>query len=535
MRNLAILFVLLWSTVAGAVPKVINFTGRLTTSSGPVNGAVNITLGLFTDAVGGKALWNELHNSVGADNGLVFLELGKGTTLDETVLDGRQLYLEITVENETLAPRLPLNSVPYAVRTDAATTADLLGGSITAADVVTSVNGGAGVVANRSSTNGVSVSLSSCTTTGQILKWNQSTSTWTCQADNDTPVTPGSGITVSGSTVSLTSCTTTGQILKWNATTSTWGCQADNGTTYTSGTGIAVNNGNTTISLASCTTTGQILKWNQSTSTWTCQADDSVAVTAGSGITVSGSTVSLTSCTTTGQILKWNQSTSTWTCQADNGATYTSGTGIAVNNTNTTISLASCTATGQILKWNQSTSTWTCQADDNTAPTAGSGIAVSGSTVSLTSCTATGQILKWNQSTSTWTCQADANTVVTAAAPLNITGGALSISGTGCSMGQVLQWNGAAFVCSSPFTTNSCTWRVVINSTAQNFVLATCPATKHVMSGGCDAAGAASVTDSRPGDPPGDGDAASTQTAWFCEFSTSTVNHTAYALCCNTI
>ena len=445
MRNLAILFVLLWSTVAGAVPKVINFTGRLTTSSGPVNGAVNITLGLFTDAVGGKALWNELHNSVGADNGLVFLELGKGTTLDETVLDGRQLYLEITVENETLAPRLPLNSVPYAVRTDAATTADLLGGSITAADVVTSVNGGAGVVANRSSTNGVSVSLSSCTTTGQILKWNQSTSTWTCQADNDTPVTPGSGITVSGSTVSLTSCTTTGQILKWNATTSTWGCQADNGTTYTSGTGIAVNNGNTTISLASCT------------------------------------------------------------------------------------------ATGQILKWNQSTSTWTCQADDNTAPTAGSGIAVSGSTVSLTSCTATGQILKWNQSTSTWTCQADANTVVTAAAPLNITGGALSISGTGCSMGQVLQWNGAAFVCSSPFTTNSCTWRVVINSTAQNFVLATCPATKHVMSGGCDAAGAASVTDSRPGDPPGDGDAASTQTAWFCEFSTSTVNHTAYALCCNTI
>src|SRR5262249_10650792 len=125
MRKLAILLVLLWSTAAEAVPSTINFTGRLTTSTGPVNGTVSIALGLFADPVGGNALWSESHTGVGADNGLVFLDIGSQTTLDERVLDGRRLYLEITVGSETLSPRLALNSVPYAVRTEAAATADL--------------------------------------------------------------------------------------------------------------------------------------------------------------------------------------------------------------------------------------------------------------------------------------------------------------------------------------------------------------------------------------------------------------------------
>src|SRR6185295_7082981 len=56
MRNLAILIVLLWSTAAGAVPNTINFTGRLSTSTGAVTGSVDITLRLFPAADGGTAL-----------------------------------------------------------------------------------------------------------------------------------------------------------------------------------------------------------------------------------------------------------------------------------------------------------------------------------------------------------------------------------------------------------------------------------------------------------------------------------------------
>jgi hypothetical protein len=438
MRNLAILLVLLWSTAAGAVPNTINFTGRLSTSTGAVTGSVDITLRLFPAADRGTALWSEVQRGVGADNGLVFLELGKGTTLDENVLDGRQLFLEIVIGNETLAPRLPLNSVPYAVRTEAAATADLLGGMFGASDVVTQVTGKDGVAAIKSG-NGVSVGLSTAgCTNGQVYKFNGTT--FACGADANNTYTGGNGITVSGTTVSLatTGCTN-GQVYKFNGTS--FACAADAGTNFTAGIGIDLTGGAIALNSSGC-------------------------------------------------------------------------------------------AAGSVWKFNGTT--FACQPDANTTYTGGNGITVSGTTVSLatTGCT-NGQVYKFNGTT--FACAADANTTLSATAPLNITNGTVSISGTGCTNGQFLKWNGSAFVCSSPFTASSCTWRVVTNSAAQNFLQATCPAPKHVMSGGCDAAGAASVTDSRPGDPPADGDAASTQTAWFCEFSASTVNHTAYALCCDTI
>ena len=269
MRNLAILLVLLWSTAAGAVPNTINFTGRLSTSTGPVTGSVDITLRLFPSADGGTQLWSEVQRGVGADNGLVFLELGKQTTLDENVLDGRQLFLEIVIGSEKLAPRLPLNSVPYAVRTETAATADLLGGSIAAGDVVTQVNGGAGVVATKSG-NGVSVSLTSCTSNGQILKW--SGSQWACGADNGTTYTTpsGSGIALTSSTIALTSCTSNGQILKWSGTQ--WACGTDSDTAPTATAPLAVSNNVVSLSGANCTT-GQVLKWNATTSTWACGSD----------------------------------------------------------------------------------------------------------------------------------------------------------------------------------------------------------------------------------------------------------------------
>jgi hypothetical protein len=217
MRNIAILLVLLWSTAAGAVPNTINFTGRLTTSAGPVNGAVNITLRLFADAEGGSALWTEGHTGVGADNGLVFLDLGTQTTLDENVLDGRRLFLEIAVGTETLAPRLALNSVPYAVRTEAAATADLLGGMFGASDVVTQVTGKDGVTATKSG-NGVSVGLStSSCSNGQVYKFNGTT--FACAADANNTYTAGAGINVTGTTIALstTGCAN-GSVWKFNGT-----------------------------------------------------------------------------------------------------------------------------------------------------------------------------------------------------------------------------------------------------------------------------------------------------------------------------
>jgi hypothetical protein len=444
MRSIAFALVLLWSAAAGAVPKTVNFTGRLTTSAGPVNGAVNITLKLFVDATGGTDLWNEVHNNVGADNGLVFLDIGSSTTLDDTVLDGRRLFLEITVGGETLSPRLAFNSVPYAVRTDAAATADLLGGSIGPGDVVTAVTGAAGLAATRTG-NTVTVGLTTTgCTSGQVFKFNGTT--FACAADAVGNLTAGNGIAISGTTISLatTGCTS-GQVYKFNGTT--FACAAD--------------------------------------------AVGSFTATAGNGIDITGTTISLatTGCTS-GQVYKFNGTS--FACAADAVGSFTA--------------------------------------------TAGNGIAVSGSTISLatTGC-ANGQVYKFNGTT--FACAADAVGLTTANAPLTLNGTTTTVSLAACtSNGQILRWNGTSWVCSADLSSSSCVWKVAMGASASTNQSAACPTGKHPVSGGCDAAGTSTVTQSRPFGPPTDGDAASSVTQWFCEFSAPALaGHTAYALCCDTI
>ena len=197
MKKIAIMLILLWSAVAGAVPNTISFSGRLATSTGPVTGSVNLTFKLYDAATAGTALWTETHSNLSTDDGLVFVDAGMLTTLDETILDGRKLYLEVTVETETLAPRLAINSVPYAVRAAAAKSADLLGGVIGPGDVITSVTGSSGVVATKTG-NAMAVSLSTTgCTSGQVYKYNGTT--FSCQPDANTTYTAGPGITISAS------------------------------------------------------------------------------------------------------------------------------------------------------------------------------------------------------------------------------------------------------------------------------------------------------------------------------------------------
>ena len=303
MRNLAILFVLLWSTAAGAVPSTINFTGRLTTLTGPVNGAVNITLRLFADAEGGNPLWSEAHTSVGADNGLVFLDVGTQTTLDENVLDGRRLFVEIAVGTETLAPRLALNSVPYAVRTQAAATADLLGGTVGAGDVVTSVTGNTGVSATKSG-NGVTVGLSTAgCSNGQVYKFNGTT--FACAADANNTYTGGGGISVSGTTISLstTGCAA-GSVWKFNGTA--FACQPEANNAYTGGTGINVTGTTIALSTTGCAN-GSVWKFNGTT--FACAPDANTTLTAAAPLNITSGTVSISgSGCTPGQVLQWNGS-----------------------------------------------------------------------------------------------------------------------------------------------------------------------------------------------------------------------------------
>lgn len=229
---------------AHAVPATVSFTGRLTTSTGPVDGAVALRFSLYDQAIEGAEVWSETRPSVTATAGLVYVDLGALTTLDDAVLADDALYLEIRVGNEILTPRLALQSVPYAIRAEVADRAALLG-TIAPADVVTSVIGGGGVTVSRS---GNTITLGStlqprvtgtCGPNAAIASVS-ATGTVTCETDNDTTYSGGAGISVAGTTIGLTACTA-GQVLKAGAA-GTWTCAADvdTNTTYVGGSGVTL-------------------------------------------------------------------------------------------------------------------------------------------------------------------------------------------------------------------------------------------------------------------------------------------------------
>lgn len=111
---------------AFAVPSTTSFTARVSDATGPVDGAVTLRFRIFNAASGGTEMWAETHNDVTADAGLVSVVLGSqpGNGLDSSVFTGNTMYLEITVNSDVMSPRLPILSVPYAVR---AATAGRLG------------------------------------------------------------------------------------------------------------------------------------------------------------------------------------------------------------------------------------------------------------------------------------------------------------------------------------------------------------------------------------------------------------------------
>lgn len=299
---LALGFILAAASIADAAPSTIGFTGRLATSTGPVEGTVAITFALYSAGTGGDEVWSETRD-VTASAGLVYLDLGATTPLDATVFAGDRLYLQITIGNEVMSPRLSIQSTPYAIRSqvaDTAIVAQKLGG-IAPSGVVTGITASEGVTATRNG-NGVALGLKLCAA-NQVLKSNGSS--YVCAADNDTTYAPGAGLALDGSTFTLAPCAV-GNILK--STGSSYACAPDANNVYAAGAGLALSG--STFSLASCPS-GNVLKSNGSS--YGCASDANSAYTAAAPLAMQGTTVTLNPCLA-GEIMKWTGSS--WQCAA---------------------------------------------------------------------------------------------------------------------------------------------------------------------------------------------------------------------------
>ena len=121
---MAVLTVLLLPLYAAAVPNYINYQGRLVDNNGnPMSGSKAVTFRICdtlagacsaTCSVGNTCLWDE-PQTVTLENGIFSVKLGSVDPLTSAVYAADDRFLEVVVDAVTLAPRVQLVSVPFAL------------------------------------------------------------------------------------------------------------------------------------------------------------------------------------------------------------------------------------------------------------------------------------------------------------------------------------------------------------------------------------------------------------------------------------
>ncbi|MFC2114455.1 beta strand repeat-containing protein [Bacteroidota bacterium] len=169
---------------------------------------------------------------------------------------------------------------------------------------------------NANQIYGTAVSNSLSPNSGDVLKWNITTSQWEASSDATNVYTGGTGITISGTVVNADSnnpiwnanklygtaihsalAPTNGQILKWSTANSRWEAGADDNTTYTAGNGISI--------------TGTSIATNLTANSGLMYSSGQLQVNAGTGLTL-----------TTG-VLNANNTTAMWNADKIQGVNVT--------------------------------------------------------------------------------------------------------------------------------------------------------------------------------------------------------------------
>jgi hypothetical protein len=109
------------------VPQTLQQQGRILDSDGaPVSSKVHFVFNVYAKASGGMPLWTE-EQDITLDDGYFSTELGAKTAFAD-LFDGSTLYLGVTVGNDDeMAPRQTVSSVPYALLAGAAVTVPFTG------------------------------------------------------------------------------------------------------------------------------------------------------------------------------------------------------------------------------------------------------------------------------------------------------------------------------------------------------------------------------------------------------------------------
>lgn len=113
---LAALALLVASTAPAAVPGQIEYGGELLDPMGdPLAGPVDLDFALFDAEVGGTLLWSESLGGVALEDGRYLVVLGETVPIGLSVIEGGEVWIEVSVDGEVFPPRERIVAVPYAL------------------------------------------------------------------------------------------------------------------------------------------------------------------------------------------------------------------------------------------------------------------------------------------------------------------------------------------------------------------------------------------------------------------------------------
>ncbi len=156
MKKSIITLIALLSLPALAVPDVVTYAARVENNQGPFSGTASVTFQIFDASVAGTQLWTETVASLLIIGGDLVHDLGSVSPLDDTVLSRDAVFLQVSINGETVEPRAAIRAVPFALRSRFAeaaqqaanaTNAQQLNGQPASAFTFSAANGG-GLEAN---------------------------------------------------------------------------------------------------------------------------------------------------------------------------------------------------------------------------------------------------------------------------------------------------------------------------------------------------------------------------------------------------
>jgi len=114
MRRALVLLCIVSIAIIAAVPRVLNYQGKLLDSSGVgVNDTLSLTFRIYTTETGGSPIWEQTISDVVVKQGLFSVELsGFPDTVDFSV----PYWLEVVINGEVIGLRERLVSSPYSIR-----------------------------------------------------------------------------------------------------------------------------------------------------------------------------------------------------------------------------------------------------------------------------------------------------------------------------------------------------------------------------------------------------------------------------------